>query len=73
MSANEAKYDKFKRLANSRTNEILRKIKLLGNLSNNKVYEYSKEDISKIFGAIDKGLREAKTRFSPRKEKKFSL
>ena len=73
MPTNESKYDKFRRLATSRTNEILRKIKLLSNLSNKKVYEYSKQDADKIFTAIDKELRLAKIRFRSAKDIKFKL
>lgn len=73
MPTNELKYNKFRRLATSRTNEIIKKLKLLGNLSNKKVYEYSKQDADKIFAAINKELKLAKIRFRSAKETQFKL
>ena len=45
----ESKKDKFVRIAEARTNKIIDMIRLLGNCSNKASYEYSKEDIRKIF------------------------
>lgn len=59
----ESKSDKFVRIAEARTNKIIGMIKLLGNCSNKNTYEYSKEDIKKIFGAIEDELKVAKMRF----------
>ena len=59
----ESKRDKFVRVAESRTNKIIGMIKLLGNCSNKNTYEYSKEDVKKIFNAIEDELKIAKMRF----------
>ena len=48
----ETKNEKFVRVAEARTNKIIDMIKLLGNCANTNTYEYSKEDIRKIFTAI---------------------
>ena len=50
-------------------------IKLLGNCSNKNTYEYSKEDIKKIFDAIESELKCAKMRFeaSEGSDKEFKL
>jgi len=69
----ESKKEKFKRLADYRTNEILKKIKVLGNCSNKSAYEYTEEDINKIFSAIDKKTREMKAKFHFSKYKEFKL
>lgn len=71
----ETKREKFIRLANKRTNDILDKIRLLENLSNKARYEYHDEDINKIFNEIDKNLREARLKFKTKKNnnKKFKL
>ncbi|SES89246.1 hypothetical protein SAMN02910413_1141 [Pseudobutyrivibrio sp. C4] len=61
--ANETKKEKFIRLAEARTNKIISMIRLLGNCSNTRVYEYNSKDVKKIFDAIDKELKMAKTRF----------
>ena len=71
----ETKYEKFKRLAENRTNKIIEMIRLLGNLSVKSTYEYSEKDISKIFSAIEKELRNTKSKFSELADdnKKFKL
>ena len=43
----------FVRLAEARTNKILKGLDLLGNLSNKSNYSYTEEDVKKIFKAID--------------------
>ncbi|OGD83585.1 hypothetical protein A2572_04780 [Candidatus Collierbacteria bacterium RIFOXYD1_FULL_40_9] len=65
---------RFKRLATYRTNEVLKRLKVLGNCSNRSAYEYNEEDISKIFNAIEKSVRETKAKFHyPRSRTDFSL
>ncbi len=60
----ETKRERFVRLAENRTNKILDTLQLLGNCSNRSVYEYSQEDIDKIFNAIQQQLNEVKKRFN---------
>ena len=60
----ETKREKFKRLAEARTNKIIDMIRLLGNLSSKSTYDYNDEDINKIFNSIDKELKIAKMKFS---------
>jgi len=69
----ESRQDKFKRLAIQRTNAVLEKLRLLGNLSNRANYDYSDEEISKIFNAIDSQLRSLRARFTVGKRKEFRL
>ena len=45
---NETPNEKFLRIAESRTQKIIDMIRLLGNCSNQYVYEYSKKDVEKI-------------------------
>lgn len=59
----ESKNDKFIRIAEARTNKIIDMIRLLGNCSNRSTYDYSKEDVKKIFGAIEIELKNAKSKF----------
>ncbi len=75
MKNNESKHDRFIRIAESRTNKIIDMIRLLGNCSNRRTYEYSKEDINKIFNYIDKELKAAKFKYEETqdREKKFKL
>ena len=55
--------ESFVRLAESRTNKILKEIDVLSNLSNKTNYSYNEADIKKIFGAISRKLKECEKRF----------
>ncbi|MBM6990720.1 MAG: hypothetical protein I3I98_04845 [Mobilibacterium timonense] len=67
--------ENFIRLAEARTNKILKSITLLGNLSNKSYYEYTDEQIETIFNAIQEELDSQKERFAAKenKVKKFRL
>lgn len=72
MKNEETKRDKFVRIAEARTNKIINMIQLLGNCSNQSLYEYSQKDVNKIFNAIQAELDEAKKRYSKQDSKKGS-
>ena len=57
------KEERFKRLATHRTNEVLYRLKVLGNCSNRQLYDYDERDIEKIFTEIDKKIKETKAKF----------
>lgn len=59
----ETKRERFVRVAEARTNKILDMIRLLGNCSSRANYEYTKEDIEKIFTVLDRELKSTKNRF----------
>ena len=61
------KREKFVELAESRVNKTLKDIQLIGNLSNRSAYEFSESDVRKIFAALQRGLDDAKNRFSATK------
>lgn len=69
----ETKQERFKRIASRRTNEILDKIRLLGNCGNKRSYEYTDTEVNKIFSEIDKELKLARLRFQEKKNKIFEL
>jgi len=73
VNNNETPEERFKRIASVRTNAVLDKIRILGNLSNRQMYSYSEQDINKIFSAINKQLKEIRAKFNSRKEDKFKL
>ena len=75
MAQNESKRDRFIRLAEARTNKILEMMRLLGNCSSKSNYEYTDADIKKIFGALEKELKNTKNRFLgiDTQEEKFTL
>ncbi len=68
------KRKRFKKLATDRTNNVLKRLKVLGNCANRSAYEYSEEDINKIFSEIEKKVRDTKSKFHfPNKNKEFKL
>lgn len=69
MSTEQEKIDRFKKIATNRTNKILKDIQLLGNCSNKSNYEYTDEDVKKIFSAIDEELKAVKVKFKSKKER----
>ncbi len=69
----ETREDRFRRLAATRTNEVLRRLKILGNCANRQIYSYTEKDIDKIFSAIDRRLKETRARFHFERSDKFKL
>ena len=69
----ETRKEKFIRLATYRTNLVLEKLRILGNLSNKANYDYNDEEVNKFFAAIDSQLRIAKARFAGKRKKEFKL
>lgn len=59
----ETKNERFIRIAEARTNKIINMINLLSNCSNKNNYEYTDEDVKKIFLAIENELKIAKHKF----------
>lgn len=65
----ESKEEKFVRLAESRTNDAIKKIRLIGNLSNKRNYEYNKEEVNEIFKVLETEIKKAKNLFKGEMEK----
>ena len=70
---NEIKRERFKRLAALRTNAVLRRLKVLGNCANRGAYEYTEEEINKVFSEIERKARETKAKFHFPANKEFKL
>jgi len=71
----ETAEDKFRRLAETRVNAIMQKIRILSNLAK-PPYKFSEEQVDKIFQAIRAELVEVEEKFKKRGCKKttdFSL
>ena len=73
MKNNEQSRERFKRLATQRTNAVLQKLKVLGNCSNRSAYDYTEEEINKIFSEIERRVREIKAKFHFPKNREFKL
>lgn len=71
---NEDKRSRFKRLAQARTNRALKTLKILGNCADKSRYQYLKEDVERIFTAVDRRLNKTKARFDlPVDKEEFKL
>lgn len=73
MARTETKSQAFRRLATKRTNAVLDKLRILGHCANPWLYEYSEEDVKKIFKAIDAELRALKVKFRNSSKSEFQL
>ena len=61
----ESRNERFRRLAATRGDRLIREIALLGNLANRKNYEYSSEEIEALFRPIQAELHEVRALFDP--------
>ena len=69
----EQNRERFRRLGTQRTNSVLKRLKVLGNCSNRSAYDYTEEEINKIFSEIERRVRETKAKFHFPKNKEFKL
>lgn len=69
----EAKREAFQRLATKRTNEVLKRLRILGHCANPQLYEYGDGEVKKIFQAIDKELKVMKMKFQNSGRTEFRL
>ena len=67
------KKERFKRLATKRTNNVLQKLKVLGNCSNQQIYNYTEGQVDVMFSVIEKKLKEIKSKFHFSRETNFKL
>ena len=54
---------KFLELAETRVNKVLEAMRLIGNLSNKRNYDYTDDQIKKIFLALEDQLKDLKNKF----------
>jgi hypothetical protein len=62
VSDNEKK-DRFKKLGAKRTNDVLDRLRILGNCADKRTYAYSDEEIDKIFKTIDEQVKIVRSKF----------
>ena len=63
------KRDRFLKLAEKRTRVVLKKLQVLGNCGNRQSYEYTAEDVERIFSAIEQQLTRVRAKFEQDREK----
>ena len=74
--ANQGKREKFRKLAESRTNNAMVAIGRIGNLSNRQLYEFEEAEVRKIIKALKEAVSEIEIRFASLKgkaESRFKL
>lgn len=67
------KHQKFLETAEKRVNTIILKIEGLENLSDKSRYEYTEEEINKMFGSIEQTLASVKESFTNKSRKRFKF
>jgi len=70
---NETAEARFKRLAQPRANDILNRLRVLGNCSNKQAYRYTPEQVEKIFSAIEAEVQKTRALFTGRKSPTVEL
>ncbi len=63
------KRERFLDMAEKRTRVVLKKLQVLGNCANRQSYEYTSEDVDRIFSAIDEQLSRVRSKFEQDKGK----
>lgn len=59
----ESRRQRFKRLATKRVNKALNQLRILGNLANKSYYDYTDDDVYKMFKALDSQIKVLKGKF----------
>jgi hypothetical protein len=65
----EGKREKFRSLAESRTNNALVAIGRIGNLSNRQLYDFEEAEVRKVIKALREAIIEVENRFASPKGK----
>ncbi len=68
--SNGQKSDRFYRVAERRANNVINALRLLGQCANTRVYEYTEEDVQRMFREIERELRNAKQSFAAQEQSK---
>lgn len=65
--------ERFTKIAPKRTQKVLDALRLLGRCGNSATYQYEREEVDKIFKAIEDELSRAKSRFDDNEPTTFTL
>ncbi|MGW5980802.1 hypothetical protein ACWFOP_10210 [Bacillus mycoides] len=71
MSENK-KREKFEELAEKRVTETIKKMRLIGNLSNRNNYDYTEEHVKQILSMLEEELKMLRAKFSEVRREKDS-
>ena len=73
MDEKSKERERFERLAEKRTNAVIKKLDVLGHCANRNQYEYEKEEVEEMFKAIRKKMKSVKSQFKFPEEDEFQL
>jgi len=62
----ETRRERFVRVAERRTRNVIERLRILGNCANRGVYEYGATDVDKIFRALERELEQVRHKFDDR-------
>lgn len=68
----ESKRERFERLAEKRMSDVIKKLRLVGNLSNQNNYEYSDEQAKQIIDTLDQELKILKNKFKEEQNRNYN-
>jgi hypothetical protein len=69
-SRRDVTHQRFQRVAERRTNQVMEKLRVLGNCASPYQYSYSEEEVAKVFTAIEAEVERVRALFEPQKREK---
>ncbi|MBN1294426.1 MAG: hypothetical protein JXB48_21495 [Candidatus Latescibacteria bacterium] len=69
----ETKEQRFRRVVEKRVQRVLDSIRSLSHCSNKRMYAWNTDQLSKIWNAIDKELKQCKTSYESAEPEEFRL
>ena len=66
MNKDSLKRDRFQRLAERRVSRCIQSMRLVGNLGNKSVYEYTESEQKQLIAVLEAELRNLKSKFRSR-------
>ena len=70
MEVNEEKRAKFMENAGKRVNKVMHDIQILEPMARSSVYDFTKEDVEEMFGAMQSTLNDVRAEFNKKFEEK---
>lgn len=65
--------EKFEELGEKRMNEAIKKIRLIGNLSNRNNYDYTNEHVKAIISTLESEIQSLKNKFKKEQDPEISF
>ncbi|MDD5038451.1 MAG: hypothetical protein PHN78_03955 [Dehalococcoidales bacterium] len=73
VNPDETPEQRFKRVAEARTNAALERIRLLGNLADRRRYGYTQPEVDRMFVVLSRQMRAVKAKFESKARERFKL